>query len=516
MKAMNSHYLAMGPMPSGQTHLPEPQAALQARGYMLYAHIPFCERLCPYCSFNRYPFNEPRARAYFAALRKEMQMLAQLGYDFASMYIGGGTPTILPDELCATIDHARRLFNIKEVSCETNPNHLLPQWLDALEGRVQRLSVGVQSFDNGLLAQMQRLDKYGTGMQILERLQATAGSGRFLSLNADMIFNFPSQTEDILINDLAYVLESGVNQTTFYPLMASPSVERQLAATVGQVNYNREARFYQIICQALTGTSTQTQQCHPERSGAATQSKDLRTCKNGDPSTALPAEAPLRMTQHSAAYPPFTFGSAWTFNATAAATQIPVIPGLTRDPAAHDATRNTGSRLGGRDDSSMYGVQPSTTTGMIDEYIVDYEEYPAIGAGGFSYLNGSLYVNTFSVDEYIKRINSGAMSAVGTKRFSKTDRMRYRLMMQLFGLRLNKQQWLQDFGVSVAQGLPAEYSFFKAAGAIVTDDPEFITLTPKGRYLLLALMREFFIGVNGLRDQARSTLPPAERELLFG
>jgi coproporphyrinogen III oxidase-like Fe-S oxidoreductase len=435
MKAMNSHYLAMQPLAPEITRLPGPRSALQNRGYMLYAHVPFCERLCPYCSFNRYPFDEQRARAYFAALRQEMQMLERLDYDFDSMYIGGGTPTILPDELCATIDYARKLFSIKEVSCETNPNHLLPKWLDLLEGRVQRLSVGVQSFDDGLLGQMQRLDKYGTGMEILERLQTT--HGRFLSMNADMIFNFPSQTAETLIKDLAFVLESDVNQTTFYPLMASPSVERSLAATVGRVDYRREAEFYQIICEVLTGAA----------SGAG------------------PA-------------PHFNFGSAWTFNAN----------------------------------------HPDAAGNMIDEYIVDYEEYPAIGAGGFSYLDGSLYVNTFSVDEYIKRINSGKMSVVGTKSFSKRDRMRYRLMMQLFGLHLDQRQWRQDFGVSPAQGLPAEYSFFKAAGAIVADkhQPEFLTLTPKGRYLLLAMMREFFIGVNGLRDQARSQLPAAERELLFG
>jgi hypothetical protein len=94
--------------------------------------------------------------------------------------------------------------------------------------------------------------------------------------------------------------------------------------------------------------------------------------------------------------------------------------------------------------------------------------------------------------------------------------MRYRLMMQLFGLRLDKQQWRRDFGCSVATGVPAEYAFFKSIGAFATDNEQEITLTAKGRYLLLALMRQFFIGVNGVRDQARSDLDADERELLFG
>ena len=83
-------------------------------------------------------------------------MVADLGYRFSDIYIGGGTPTVLPDELAATIDLARELFAIDEVSTETNPNHLNAEMLGPLEGRVQRMSVGVQSLDDELLKQMAR------------------------------------------------------------------------------------------------------------------------------------------------------------------------------------------------------------------------------------------------------------------------------------------------------------------------------------------------------------------------
>ena len=165
--------------PTDEVMMPAPE---QGKRYMLYMHVPFCERLCPYCSFNRFPFSEERARPYFENMRKEMRMLKDLGYDFDSVYIGGGTPTIMIDELCDTIDQARELFNIQEVSSETNPNHLIPSYLDKLQGRVQRLSVGVQSFDDGLLKQMDRYDKYGCGQEILERIQDA--SPYFVSMNA--------------------------------------------------------------------------------------------------------------------------------------------------------------------------------------------------------------------------------------------------------------------------------------------------------------------------------------------
>ncbi|MBE0617692.1 MAG: coproporphyrinogen III oxidase family protein [Proteobacteria bacterium] len=397
--------------------LPGPQPG---RKYLLYAHVPFCQRLCPYCSFNRYPFVEDLTRAYFRRLRDEMRLVADLGYDFSSVYVGGGTPTILVDELCQTLDLARELFSVREVSSETNPNHLVPEIVEALADRVQRLSVGVQSFDDALLRQMDRYDKYGSGAEILERLQQTAG--RFHSLNVDMIFNFPSQTAASLLRDVAFLRDSQANQATFYPLMTSPAVRRSLARTVGRVDYAREHRYYRLLSQALAG-----------------------------------------------AFEPAT---AWTF-----------------------------SRKAGE---------------MIDEYIVDYDEYVGIGSGSFSYLDGALYANTFSLREYEAAVGAGRLSVAGSRAFPRREQMRYRLMMGLFGLRLDKQAFQERFGISVGRGLPAEVLFLRAAGAFARDDADALTLTPTGRYLLVAMMREFFAGVNNFRDQARASLSPEERALLFG
>ena len=152
---------------------------------------------------------------------------------------------------------------------------------------------------------------------------------------------------------------------------------------------------------------------------------------------------------------------------------------------------------------------------MIDEYVVDYEEYPAIGSGGITYLGSNLYVNTFSVREYNEAIEAGRMSMMGQTTFSLRDRMRYRFMMQLFGLRLDKRKFKEDFGVSVEAGLPVEMAFMTAAGAFATNNADELTLTPKGRYLTVVMMRQFFIGVNNLRDQARAALTGEERELIF-
>jgi menaquinone C8-methyltransferase len=398
--------------PLKQPELPDPRPG---RKYVLYIHVPFCESLCPYCSFNRFIFNEDRARLYFQNLRRELKMISARGYEFASLYIGGGTPTILPDELAETIDETRRLFNIGEVSCETNPNHLTPKILNVLKGRVDRLSVGVQSFNNDLLRQMSRLEKFGTGEEILERIQTSIGI--LPALNVDMIFNFPDQTEEILRQDIAAIIRSGANQATFYPLMSAPSVESALLRSLGHFGTQREIDFYQII------------------------------------NTELEKE-----------YQPM---SAWTF-----------------------------SRRG---------------EGMLDEYIVEYEEYVGAGSGAFSYLDGSLYVNTFSLNDYHHAISANRHPLTATRKFDKYARMQYRFMMELFDLHMDTRKFQRDFGIPVELGLWKEMAFLTANGAFSSYKDGILQIHPRGRYLLVVMMREFFAGVNRIRDQARLNLAPNER-----
>ena len=94
--------------------------------------------------------------------------------------------------------------------------------------------------------------------------------------------------------------------------------------------------------------------------------------------------------------------------------------------------------------------------------------------------------------------------------------MRYRLMMGLFGLRLDKREFKEEFGRTPERGLPLEITALRAMGAFDRNDAEVLTLSERGRYLLVAMMREFFVGVNEVRDQARAALPMEERNLLFG
>jgi coproporphyrinogen III oxidase-like Fe-S oxidoreductase len=376
---------------------------------LLYLHVPFCEELCPYCSFHRGVFQEPLARDYFAAVRKEIILYKNLGYDFKAVYVGGGTPTILIDELIRTLALIKKTYSTTEISIETNPNHLTKENIALLkEAEVNRLSVGVQSFDDDLLKAMERYHKYGSGQQIVERLKLAQGN--FNTLNVDMIFNFPPQTPELLEKDIETILALAVDQVTYYPLMVSASTQGLIKKKLGVVRYEREKKFYQMITSLL-----------------------------------------------SPAYKPAT---AWCF---------------------------------------------SRSKAMIDEYVVNFEEYAGIGSGAIGYLRGSAYANTFDIKEYIRIVNEEKLPITAKKDFSLKERARYDFLMKLFGLQLDLDALKAKVGKNINRYLWSEILFFRMAGGLKKQGNRLL-LTKKGQYYWVIMMREFFIGVNNFRDYCREML----------
>ena len=408
-KARSEFSRAMRFGDGGSPDVPPPG---KQRPRLLYIHIPFCERLCPYCSFNRVVFAEDPCRVYFRALRREILLYRDLGYDFGAIYVGGGTPTVLIDELEETVALTRASFHIRELSVETNPNHLTEDRLAALQRMgVNRLSVGVQSFDDDLLKKMDRYDKYGSAEEIAERLRQTLG--RFGTLNADMIFNFPTQTPALLDKDLDTLQAIGIDQVTWYPLMVSDSTRQTVMETLGRVDGHQEERFYHQIVGRLV--------------------------------------------------PSYRFSSAWCF---------------------------------------------SRKQAMIDEYIVDYDEYAGLGSGSIGYLNGICYANTFDIEGYITQLGRGELPLAASRLFSVRDQLRYDFLMKLFGTRLNTMELRKKYEGRFLRLLWPDLLAFSLIGALSWQRPD-IVLTKRGRYAWVVLMREFFTAVNNFRDFCREQIPPS-------
>jgi coproporphyrinogen III oxidase-like Fe-S oxidoreductase len=292
------------------------------------------------------------------------------------------------------------------VSVETNPGDLVPDVLDRLVAAgVRRLSVGVQSFDDGLLREMGRYDTYGSGAQILEHLGAAAG--RFETLNVDMIFNLPHQSAAMLERDLGTVLEGHANQVSLYPLMRAPLAERSMRRSMGLPDRDRLAGFYRRILERLR--------------------------------------------------PAFTPVSAWCFN------------------------------RGGHG---------------IDEYVVSSPDYLGLGSGAFGYLDGRLYASTFSLHSYLERVGRGLTGITGERRLSGRERMRYDLLMRLFGLRLERR-WVRDrYGMRFERSLWPELKLLGALGAVRASADGW-ALTDRGMFVWVLMMSAFFESVNEFRAQMR-------------
>ena len=212
---------------------------------MLYIHVPFCHTFCPYCSFHKFAYDEELCKEYFKILRVELQQFKDLGYDFNTLYVGGGTTLINEDELIKTLSLCKDLFSIEEISCESDPNHIKPEVLKDFKGLIDRLSCGVQSFDNDILRKVNRLEKFGEQKELVKKLELA--NGILPTFSIDLIFNFPSQTKQMLIKDIELAKSIAPSQITLYPLMKSNLTKEIIAAKLGIDKQDNEYEFYKII-----------------------------------------------------------------------------------------------------------------------------------------------------------------------------------------------------------------------------------------------------------------------------
>lgn len=188
----------------------------------LYLHIPFCRSRCAYCSFNSYACQAPPA-AYLAALASQIRYWAAHQWcrerRFATLFIGGGTPTIYGgSELAGLVDLCRTSFNFREdaeITVEANPNTVTVQALTALRrAGVNRLSLGVQAFSDRLLA---GLGRSHTVAEACAAIKAARRAG-FANLNLDLMYGLPGQRLADWQDSLAQAIAHGPGHLACYEL----------------------------------------------------------------------------------------------------------------------------------------------------------------------------------------------------------------------------------------------------------------------------------------------------------
>ena len=185
----------------------------------LYIHIPFCIKKCLYCDFLSVTYNESLAKAYTDALCKELILKKGDAGELKTVYIGGGTPSILPEEcfgqLFKCLKENFKFSDSPEITVEANPGTVDKSKIDAmLSLGVNRLSIGVQSFNDD---ELKTLGRIHTSEEALRAIEAVKNSG-IKNFSIDLIYGIPGQTLDSWKHTLSKALEFSPTHISSYEL----------------------------------------------------------------------------------------------------------------------------------------------------------------------------------------------------------------------------------------------------------------------------------------------------------
>lgn len=219
-----------------------------------YIHIPFCSHICYYCDFAKVLMTGQPVEAYIDELLKEYDsyQISRL----KTLYIGGGTPSVLPaEQLEKLLTHVTKnldLEELEEFTVEANPSDLTDEVLSVLSNSpVTRISLGVQSFDDKLLKKIGRTHTEAQVYTSIERLRAAG----FENITIDLIYGLPNQTMEMVESDVKKFLDLDLPHVALYSLILEDHtifMNRQRRGHLRLPSDDRNADMYEYIIDTLT------------------------------------------------------------------------------------------------------------------------------------------------------------------------------------------------------------------------------------------------------------------------
>ena len=222
----------------------------------IYIHIPFCKKACHYCNFH-FSTQTQHIQEFTHALVAEIKLQKNyLTAPIETLYFGGGTPSLLKKaELEMIIEAIKAHFNLAphfEFTIEANPDDINPsiaaEWLTL---GVNRLSMGIQSFQAASLAWMNRAHTVEQSHQAIRIVQAAG----FKDISADLIYGTPHLSDENLMADIETLIQYKINHISCYAL----TVEEKTALfsmiakkQIEDIDATKQARHFKIIMDALT------------------------------------------------------------------------------------------------------------------------------------------------------------------------------------------------------------------------------------------------------------------------
>ena len=222
----------------------------------LYIHIPFCKSRCRYCAFYSTTRIEMMEKYVDAVVREWQMRSGSDGYlgseEIRTVYIGGGSPSLLPPPLLLRLLGAIDLGNAVEVTVECNPDDISPSLAHALvEGGVNRVSMGAQSFDDDTLRRINRRHdavRVATSMDILRDAGIT-------NIGIDLIYGFPWQTKEMWAHDLHEAMSLAPQHLSAYNLSieeGTPMYADLQSGAISQCDEETEREMYEMLMDAAS------------------------------------------------------------------------------------------------------------------------------------------------------------------------------------------------------------------------------------------------------------------------
>jgi len=188
----------------------------------LYIHIPFCDHKCIYCDFYSI-ITSDNISTFLKSLKKEIEYFSRLYSKdriFTSVFFGGGTPSLMqPEYLKEILNHLKKYFNVDEnaeVTMETNPGTVDKEKLKMFrDAGINRISIGIQSFDEDELKFLTRIHDKKTAIQTVTDAEEVG----FENISVDLIFNLPNQTKEKWIKNLETANKLPIKHISTYSLI---------------------------------------------------------------------------------------------------------------------------------------------------------------------------------------------------------------------------------------------------------------------------------------------------------
>lgn len=192
----------------------------------IYIHIPFCKKKCKYCDFISFSCYAEKENEYVDSLLKEIENYEFIEKEVSTIYIGGGTPSIIDSKnIIKILEKIKSKFKIKkdvEITIEINPGTINKEKLeDYKSAGINRLSIGLQSTNNDILNFIGRIHTY----EEFEKNYNLAKEVGFTNINVDLMLALPNQSMDILIDSLLKVINLNPNHISLYSLILEEGTE---------------------------------------------------------------------------------------------------------------------------------------------------------------------------------------------------------------------------------------------------------------------------------------------------